>query len=274
MPVEYATAIQAPPGIVRRMLRDAAFQIVQRYGCDVPSGPIERIRFARHAGFTIVYYRAEPGSMSRRGRGNWNTPPSGYEDAAQEILDIDVGEHLAGLGWRGTGPIISDRLIRGPWELELLRGAGMSAGIPDMARVPPTAPASVSRVVLPMTDVMGRKRGRLSHAMAVDVIGYTRCIPAVCPAKSSFADLVDITTSCYRQSRTHDGEDTSFKSSFALKLWAGREALRDGVPFGRPTLSYWIAPHGGAEIAAKLMLALDLHVRRTDAATHPKMAIG
>ena len=147
MPVEYAAAIQAPPGIVRRILRDAAFQIVQWYGRDVPPGPLEQIRFARHAGFTITYYRAEPGSMSRRIPGNWNTPPSGDENAAQEILDIEVGEHLAGLGWRGTGPVISDRLIRGPWELELLRGAGMTAGIPDIARVPPAAPMSTSRIV-------------------------------------------------------------------------------------------------------------------------------
>ena len=238
---------------------------MQWYGRDVPPGPLEQIRFARHAGFTITYYRAEPGSMSRRIPGNWNTPPSGDENAAQEILDIEVGEHLAGLGWRGTGPVISDRLIRGPWELELLRGAGMTAGIPDIARVPPAAPMSTSRIVLPIRDVIGRKRGRLSQPMAIDLVGYTRCIPDLCPAGSTFEDLFDITTYCYGKSREHDGESTAIGSSFSLRLWTGSDGFRSNVPFGRPTLSYWIAPHGGTVMAAKLMLALDLHVRRTRA---------
>lgn len=83
-------------------------------------------------------------------------------------------------------------------------------------------------------------------------------MPEVAPAGSSFADLVDMVTERYDASRAADGEaDSSIgMTSFALKAWIGERPFRAGAPTGRPDLRYWIAPHGGAQAAAALLLLL------------------
>ena len=253
----HVNRLEAPTGVARRVLREAALRILALHGCDGPQTPMKK-RAVRFQGFSIQYYVAEPDSISRRGGIRWNTPFGAKADECQHVMDIEVGEHLLGIGWRGDGPIVHDRFVRGPWELELLRAADMADDIPCMNRVAPAAPERSSRRVWPLEAIVRTGQGRLRRPVAFDVIGYKTCWPATAPAGTSFSELVDLVKHYYDASRSADGAVTSATgfSSFSIRARLGERTFRRSVPMGRPDLRYWIAPHGGARAAASLLVLL------------------
>ncbi|SEG71971.1 MULTISPECIES: hypothetical protein [unclassified Methylobacterium] len=259
----YASHLEAPLGLARPSLRDAALRILAAHGRDVSFDPYPA-RYASVAGLKVFYFKSEPGVIARRGPGNWSTPPGPTTDGMQHLIDIDAGAHVLGVGWRGNGTVLHDRFVRGPWEFELLRAAGMSAGIPQMNRVAPAGPARGSRMTWPIEEIVGTRRGRLGYPITLDVVGYWTSMPEVAPAGSSFADLVALVTKCYDASRAADGEaDSSVGiTGFGFKAWIGKRPFKAGAPTGKPDLRYWIAPHGGARAAAALLLLLS-HAART-----------
>jgi hypothetical protein len=265
MPVPYASHLEAPLGIVRPTLRDAALRILTAQGRDLQSGSYP-VRYAGVAGFKVFYSMSEPGVIARRGPGNWSTPPGPTPDAVQHLIDIDAGAHVLGVGWRGDGTVLHDRFVRGPWEYELLRAAGMTAGIPQMNRVAPAGPGRGSRMTWPIEEIVGSRRGRLDYPITFNVLGYWKCMPEVAPAGSSFADLVAMVTECYDTSRKADGEPDSTVgfAGFGLEAWIGERPFRACAPKGKPNLRYWIAPHGGARAAAALLLLLSRSARMLD----------
>jgi hypothetical protein len=257
MPIPYASQLEAPLGIVRPTLRDAALRILTAHGRDLHSGSYP-VRYAGVAGLKIIYRTSEPGVIARRGPGNWSTPQGPTPDALQHLIDVDAGAHVLGVGWRGDGTVLHDRFVRGPWEYELLRAAGMTAGIPQMSRVSPAGPGRGSRMTWPIEEIVGTRRGRLDCPITFDVLGYWKGMPDVAPAGSSFADLVAMVTECYDTSRKADGEPDSSVgfAGFGFEAWIGERPFRAGAPKGRPDLRYWIAPHGSARAAAALLLLL------------------
>nr|WP_128083239.1 hypothetical protein [Methylobacterium sp. B34] len=265
MPVSYSSYLEAPLGIVRPTLRDAALRILNAYGRSLPSGS-ETVRYASVAGFKVFYFTSEPGVIARRGSGNWSTPPGPTLDALQHLIDVDAGAHVLGLGWRGDGIVLHDRFVRGPWEYELLRAAGMTAGIPQMNRVAHAGPGRGSRITWPIEKIVGTRRGRLDCPVTFDVVGYWTGMPQLAPAGSSFADLVAMVTKCYDSSREadHEADSSVGFTGFGLRAWIGERPFRAGAPQGRPDLRYWIAPHGGARAAAALLLLLSRSASPTD----------
>ncbi|WP_331326691.1 hypothetical protein [Methylobacterium fujisawaense] len=265
MPAPYASHIEAPLGIVRTTLRDASLRILTAHGRDLQSGS-GTVRYAGVAGFKVFYFTGEPGVIARRGPGNWSTPPGPIPDAVQHLIDVDAGAHVLGVGWRGNGTVLHDRFVRGPWEYELLRAAGMTAGIPQMNRVAPVGPGRGSRMTWPIEEIVGTRRGRLDYPITFDVLGYWKGMPEVAPAGTSFADLVAMVTECYDTCREADDEPDSSVgfSGFGFKAWLGERPFRAGAPKGRPDLRYWIAPHGGARAAAALLLLLSRSVCMLD----------
>ncbi len=169
-------------------------------------------------------------------------------------------------GWRGDGTVLHDLFVRGPWEYEFLRAAGMTAGIPQMNRVAPVGPGRGSRMTWPIEEIVGTRRGRLDYPITFDVLGYWKCMPEVAPAGSSFADLIAMVTDCYDASRKADGEPDSSVgfAGFGFEAWIGERQFRAGAPKGRPDLRYWIGPRGGARAAAALLLLLSCSARMLD----------
>jgi hypothetical protein len=265
MPLPYASYLEAPLGIVRPTLRDAALRILTAHGRDLASGPYP-VRYAGVAGLKVFYFTSEPGVIARRGPGKWSTPPGPTPDAVQHLIDVDAGAHVLGVGWRGDGTVLHDRFVRGPWEYELLRAAGMTDGIPQMYRVAPAGPGRGSRMTWPIEEIVGTRRGRLNYPITFDVLGYWKGMPEVAPAGTSFADLVAMVTECYDISREADGEPDSSVgfSGFGFEAWIGERPFRAGAPKGRPDVRYWIAPHGGAQAAAALLLLLSRSARMVD----------
>jgi hypothetical protein len=253
----YLDRLEAPTGVVRRVLRDAALRILALHGHDGAQTPMV-IRRARFGGFNIRYFAAEPDTISRRGGVRWGTPSGSDHDEQQQVIDIEVGEHLLGIGWRGDGPILHDRFVRGPWELEFLRAANMAEDIPGLNRVAPAAPESSSPRIWPLEEILGVRKGRLRRTVTFDVIGYRACRPAVATAGTSFSDLSDMVAFYYDSSRSADGDATSASgfSSFSIRAWLGSRPFGRRGPVGRPDLRYWVSPHGGARLAASLLLLL------------------
>lgn len=265
MPACYASHLEAPLGIVRPTLRDAASRILAAHGRDISSKPYP-VRYAGVAGFKVFYFTSEPGVIARRGQGNWSTPSGPTPDLMQHLIDIDAGAHVLGIGWRGDGTVLHDRFVRGPWEYEFLRAAGMTEGIPQMKRVAPAYPGRYSRMTWPIEEIVGSRRGRLHYPITFNVVGYWTCMPEIAPAGSSFADLVAMVTECYDASRAADGDaDSSVgMTGFGFKAWLGERPFKAGAPTGKPDIRYWIAPHGGAQAAAALMLLLSNSARTSD----------
>ncbi|MGX9981550.1 hypothetical protein [Methylobacterium fujisawaense] len=118
----------------------------------------------------------------------------------------------------------------------------------------------------PIEEILDARRGRLSNPVTFDVVGYWKCMPEVAPAGSSFADLVAMVTECYDISRAADGEaDSSVGiTGFGFEAWIGERPFKAGAPTGKPDLRYWIAPHGGAQAAAALLLLLSRSTRASD----------
>lgn len=268
MPTPYACHIVAPLGIVRPALRDAALRILAVHGRDLSAEPYP-VRYAGVAGLKIFHYTSEPDVIARRGPGNWSTPQGPTPDVLQHVIDIDAGAHVLGVAWRGDGTVLHDRFIRGPWEYELLRAAGMTAGIPQMDRVVPAGPGRGSRLTWPSEAIVGTRRGRLCRSITFEVVGYWTCMPAVAQAGSSFADLIAMVTECYEASRVADGEadNCGGMTGFGFKAWIGERPFKAGAPRGKPDLRYWIAPHGGSQAAAALLLLLSRSARISQRAT-------
>jgi hypothetical protein len=265
MPVPYESHIVAPLGMVRPTLRDAALRILANHGRDLSGEPYP-VRYAAIAGLKIFYYTSEPGVIARRGPGNWSTPQGPTQDVLQHLIDIDAGVHVLGVGWRGDGTVLHDRFVRGPWEYELLRAAGMTAGIPEINRVIPASPGRGSRIKWPIEEIVGTRRGRLDCLITFEIVGYWTYMPKVAPAGSSFADLITLVTECYDACRIADGELNSCDgmTSFGLNAWIGERPFRAGAPTGKPDFRYWIASHGGARAAAALLLLLSRSERMID----------
>lgn len=62
MPAPYSSHLEAPLGIVRPMLRDAALRILAAHGRDVCSDEQGKVRYAGVAGFKVFYLTGEPGA--------------------------------------------------------------------------------------------------------------------------------------------------------------------------------------------------------------------
>ncbi|WP_156375878.1 hypothetical protein [Methylobacterium sp. Leaf125] len=111
------------------------------------------------------------------------------------------------LGWRGDGPIRTDVHIRGPWEFELLKAAGI-----EFLMTPGTIrPASA----VPRLKSRWSAAGALDHSIVTmpasqpltsTIVGYFRCYSGKIEPGDDLSALCERLAVAYSAARTADGE--------------------------------------------------------------------
>lgn len=245
--------------LLRHVIREAALGMLSQHGQDTSTGSSGSVRRAINCGFVITHRIAEPGTIPRR-QGFWSTRTIlGQDGALQQTLEVQAGEDLIVLGWRGDGQIAHDRLHRGPWEYHLVHGAHMSPVTRRTARLPHIMPLGSAGLSWPAERVADVKSGRLRNDVIFDVHGTRGCVRDVAPAGSTMSDIIDRIQSAdavHLWPRRYEGLDWLDRTSFTLRARSLTAASRLHRATRRKTLRYWVEA-GGAKFAAQLLLRLD-----------------
>jgi len=211
-------------------------------------------------GYTFRYYTLAPAidtppvlpELTADGGFDWPTTPY--------CLDVEASELLFGLAF-DVGGISQRRLVRGPWEYEIARAAGLDGRFHDGRPLPPCFPESRCRRRWPPAALPPMRKRRLRMPIRFSVAGYAHCIHRLLPSGSDFDLIVAAIDRSYRQSRSRDGACGAYEmgdaTSFGIWGWAGERPVRLGRRMKRPDIAYWVSPVGGFEAAAALLLKLD-----------------
>lgn len=265
MPVSPLYCIDAPLKTARAQLREAVLRLLAVHGWDHPPGRFDGTRCARVSGFDLSHTWGSADAFTRLGWDRAWIAAGASENATWHVLNVTIGDSVIDLKWWDGALSPRGSLKRGPWELELLRAAGMKENLPATLRIPPAFPLQSSHYSWPVERISGRKRDCLAHAVTFDIVSHRYCAPTVAPVSTMFADLVSLMDGCIAVAGKTDIPSASRTgvSSFTLRGWVGERPVRKGAAIGKPDFLYWVAPHGGARAAAALLVLLGRMAVRT-----------
>ncbi|MDH2312335.1 hypothetical protein [Methylobacterium brachiatum] len=241
------------------LIREAALRILLRHGRPTVDEQGAML-VAKVDGYTFRYYSMTPDAGTIP-----ELPPMLPDDefgwpSSMHCIDVEASELLFGLAIDADG--LSHRcIVRGPWEYEITRAAGLEKHFHHGLPLPPCSPESRCRMFLPLKALRLVKKWQLRMPVRFSVAGYTRCMDGLLPPGSGFHDIMAAIDRSYRESRSydcgHDVGDGAAMSSFGIWGWAGDRPVRRGRRMKKPDIAYWISPTGGCEAAAALLLLLD-----------------
>lgn len=242
------------------LMMEASLQILRRSGRTVVDAQGTAL-VAYVNGYTFRYYAM----LSDAEADATLTIPSAVEGettypSRAHCIDVEASELLYGLAIGPQG-LSYRRLVRGPWEYEIARIAGLDQHPHRRLPLPPCNPEYKSRWSWPISDLQTANKRRLRTSLPISVTGYTQCIHSLLPAGSNHADIAAIIADGYWRSRSYDNHqrmvEEACTTSFGLWAWLGDRPVRLGKRMTKPDLAYWISPTGGFKAAASLLLLLD-----------------
>jgi hypothetical protein len=245
--------------LLRHVIREAALGILSRHGYELSAESTERARRAISCGFVVTHRIAEPGTIRRR-QGYWHTRTIWNQTSAlQQTIEVQAGEDLIVLGWRGDGQIVHDRLHRGPWEYHLVHHAHMSPATRRMARLPHIMPLGTVGLSWPAGRITAVRSGRLRNDVIFDVHGTRGCVRDIAPAGSTMSDLIErirLTDAMHLWPSRCEGIERPDQTSFTLRARSNFSAPGPHRAKRNKTIRYWVEA-GGTKSAAQLLLRLD-----------------
>lgn len=250
--------------LLRHVIREAALGILSQDGTDISPEPSVRVCQAIRCGFVVTHRIAEPGTLRRR-QGFWNTQTLWNQASAlQQTLEVQAGEDLIVLGWRGDGQIVHDRLHRGPWEYRLVNEARMSPINRRTARLPHIMPLGRAGLSWPAGRVADVRSGQLRNEVIFDVHGTRGCVRDIAPAGSTMSDLIErirSTDAMHLWPSRYEGIDQLDRTSFTLRARSHVATLESRPAAPVKTIRYWVEA-GAVRYAAQLLLRLDREASR------------
>lgn len=196
-------------------------------------------------GFVVTRYRSRS-----------NAPSPGEEC----LIEIEAGELLSAIRWRGGRNIEVDFLRRGAWEFGFLQAAGIEGerapGTEALAMLSPMS--SDSYVFQGFSPTI--EQWTLSQRQRFAILGDRSSELEIANEGASLTELTQIVRSCYEKSRSPAdtlGSRTSSPSFFAIWAWANPSRFSLGWPTQRPLLRYCVSKGAPFEHVAHLLLAFD-----------------